>query len=535
MLDYETLIQPFDGDNPCGPDLRGDPEFRDIEDAPGDFANQKPQELIQLIQRCDVFLQRTKDQAPALVALQAAVRVGDFALANAALALVKGYAALFWEAFHPGPADEMVVARINELSALARPAALTLPLQRAAIAKMPSPAQQGFTPAMIAQSCGPTAEWSPEDEAALAAQVESGKISATQARTVRPNRDGGRTLRMILRALSADARAADAEAGVGGDDTGIAPEALQRLALIARTGEASRGLPKPAIAAGVAAVLALAGGGTWFATRGDDPPTTIPAGPVAANTVAVPHAPAPQGNPAERARAAVAAALPSIDCSWLDLATGADRGNAMTVKLTGVAGRPAEAQAAITRVAERSGAALDAADFSDVAPISASECGSVDIFRAIRSVGASHLTVPQRTFEVAKLPPESSYAGQIGARTIINLDLSGIKDFALYGLEPSGTISPLVPDRRTFDAMPKPGEPIADLGKGRYRFSIDANHTGWSGILLLTGKSGFSDALVAGAAGSHGPGWSQRFATAARAGDWRAEMVWFKMVDEVPN
>ncbi len=231
MLDYEALIQPFDGDNPCGPDLRGDPEFRDIEDAPGDFANQKPPELMQLVQRCDVFLQRTKDQAPALVALQAAVRVGDFVLANAALALVKGYAAMFWEAFHPGPADEMVVARINELSALARPAALALPLQRAAIAKMPSPSQQGFTPAMIAQSCRPTAEWSPEDEAALAAQVESGKISATQARTLRPNRDGGRTLRMILRVLSADARAADVEAGVGGDDTGIDPEALHRLAL----------------------------------------------------------------------------------------------------------------------------------------------------------------------------------------------------------------------------------------------------------------------------------------------------------------
>lgn len=304
---------------------------------------------------------------------------------------------------------------------------------------------------------------------------------------------------------------------------------------VARTGEASRGLPKPAIAAGVAAVLALAGGGAWFATRSGDAPTAVAANPVATDPAPASRAPAPRGNPAERARAAVAAALPSIDCSWLDLTSDADRGNAMTVKLTGVAGRPAEAQAAITKVAERSGAALDAADFSDVAPISASECGSVDIFRAIRGVGTSHLTVPQRTFEVAKLPPESSYAGQIGARTIINLDLSGIKDFALYGLEPSGAISPLVPDRRTFDAMPKPGEPIADLGKGRYRFSIDANHTGWSGILLLTGNSGFSDALVAGSAGSHGAGWSQRFATAARAGDWHAEMVWFKMVDEVPN
>jgi type VI secretion system protein ImpA len=231
MLDYDALIQPFEGGNPCGPDLRADPEFRDIEDAPGDFANQKPSELMQLVQRCDVFLQRTKDQAPALVALQAAVRVGDFALANAALALLKGYAAEYWDTFHPGPAEEMVVARINELSALARPAAMTLPLQRAAIAKMPSPSQQSFTPAMIAQACAPAAEWQPEDEAALAAQIESGKISATQARTVRPNREGARALRIVLRALSAEARSADAEAGVGGDDTGIDAEALHRLAL----------------------------------------------------------------------------------------------------------------------------------------------------------------------------------------------------------------------------------------------------------------------------------------------------------------
>lgn len=234
MLDYDALIRPFEGDSACGPDLRADPEFRDIEDAPGDFANQKPPELLQVIQRCDAFLQRTKDQAPALVALQAAVRVGDFALAGAALALVKGYAEEYWDDFHPGPAEDMVIARVNELSALARPAAMTLPLQRAAIAKMPAPSQQSFTAAMIAQACEPTAEWSPEDEATLAAQVEGGKVSATQARTIRPNREGARTLRMILRVLSADARAADAQAGVGGDDTGMDAATLQRLALALR-------------------------------------------------------------------------------------------------------------------------------------------------------------------------------------------------------------------------------------------------------------------------------------------------------------
>lgn len=231
MLDYDSLIQPFDELNPCGPDLREDPEFRDIEDAPGDFANQKPPELMGVIKRCDAFLQRTKDQAPAIVALQAAVRIGDLALADSALKLIKGYAELFWDDFHPGPAEDMAIARVNELTALARPAAMTLPLQRAALAKMPPPSQQGFTAAMIGQACAPVAEWSNDDETALAAQVENGQVSATQARTIRPNREGARTLRVIMRVLSADARAADSEAGVGGEDTGMDTETLRRLAL----------------------------------------------------------------------------------------------------------------------------------------------------------------------------------------------------------------------------------------------------------------------------------------------------------------
>jgi serine/threonine-protein kinase len=290
--------------------------------------------------------------------------------------------------------------------------------------------------------------------------------------------------------------------------------------------DGGKGIGKPAIAAGVAAVLLLGGGGAWFATRGGDEP----AAPTATATPA-----AAQGSPAERARAAVAAALPGIGCSWLDLAgTGGGTGGT-TLKLTGVAGQPAEAQAAITRAAAASGAPVDAADFSDVAPITASECGSVDAFRAIRAEGATRLTVPQRTFEVSTLPAQSNYAGQLGARTIINLDLSGIGEFALYGLEPNGEISAIVSSRKEFDAIPKNGDPIADLGNGRYRFTIDVNHLGWSGILLLTGKGGFTKTLIAGPAGSRGADWPQRFAAAAKGGDWRSEMVWFKMVDERPN
>lgn len=231
MLDYDGLIAPLSDDSPCGPDLRGDPEFRDIEDAPGDFANLKPPELMAVVQRCDALLRRTKDQAPVIVAMQAAVRVGDLALVNAALALLNGFAERYWDDFYPGPAEEMVVARINELTALARPAAMTLPLQRMLVAKLPAPSMQGFTAAMVALACAPAPEWSSDDESALAKQIEAGQISATQARTIRPNRDGARTLRMIMRVLSPEARAADAEAKVGNDDTGTDPATMRGMAL----------------------------------------------------------------------------------------------------------------------------------------------------------------------------------------------------------------------------------------------------------------------------------------------------------------
>jgi len=231
MLDYEALMAPIDGDAPCGPELRDDPEFRDIEDAPGDFANLKPPELMQVVARCDAFLARTKDHAPAIVALQAAVRIGDWNLANAALALVKGFADEYWDNFHPGPADEMAIARINELSALARPAAMTLPLQRAALAALPAPSTMGFTAAMLAAACSPVAAWSSEDESTLASQVENGQTTATAARTVRPTREGARTLRAVMRTLSADARAADVTADVDVEDIGMAPDALHALAL----------------------------------------------------------------------------------------------------------------------------------------------------------------------------------------------------------------------------------------------------------------------------------------------------------------
>jgi len=336
------------------------------------------------------------------------------------------------------------------------------------------------------------------------------------AQMLAPNpADRLRSMDAVLAALAAPAAQVRAEP---------APKSKpkpERKPAPATTPEGARARPPlPLIASGGVLALVLAGGVGWWLTSGGEEPAT----PVAASA-----------RPAQDPAGAVAAALPNITCSWLDLSDRGSGPGGLTLRLTGVAGRPAEAQAAIARVVAGAGAKLDSADFSEVAPISGSECSSVNAFRQIRGTGQPHLTAPQRTFEVARFGTESNYQGQIGARTVTNLDLNGVKDFALYGLEPNGTISPLVPNRAAFDKLPKPGVPIADLGNGRYRFSIDANHVGWSGILLLTGDGGFQDALVTGSAGSRGADWPARFAAAARANGWRSEMTWFKMVDEVPN
>ncbi|WP_156678368.1 serine/threonine-protein kinase [Sphingomonas profundi] len=280
------------------------------------------------------------------------------------------------------------------------------------------------------------------------------------------------------------------------------------------------------LAAGLVALLA---GGAFLAFGGGDDAAPV-AAPKSAAVVAT------AGSPADKARAAVAAALPTIACTWLDLANVAEGGDGVTLALTGVAGKPGEAQAAVARAAADAGVPVAATDFADVAPISGSECGAIDAFRLIRATGRQHLTVTQRKFEMAPLGPETAYPGQNGARAVINLAMGDPKqDFALYGIEPNGEISKIAGNRAEFASFVTGGGPIADLGGDTYRIQVDINHSGWSGVLLLTGKGGFPSKLFEAGAGSRTAEWQRNFATVAATNDWQTEMVWFKMVDEVPN
>ena len=296
----------------------------------------------------------------------------------------------------------------------------------------------------------------------------------------------------------------------------------------AAEGEGGGSRTKLLIGGGAGLALLLAGV-AYIAFSGSD---TAPPAPTPATATVAPAG----ASTAARVQTAVGAALPTIPCTWLDVSKVSEGGDGVTLALTGVAGRPADAQAAVTKAAGDAGVSIASADFADVAPISGSECGAIDAFRQIRATGTQHLSVPQRKFEMSKLPENSNYAGQIGARAIINLSIGNpAQNFAVYGLEPNGTISPLVADRAMFAKIPKTGVPIADLGGDKYRLVIDINHTGWSGMLLLTGTGGFSDQLLTASKGSRTEEWQKTFAAAAAAGGWKSEMVWFKMVNEVPD
>ena len=126
---------------------------------------------------------------------------------------------------------------------------------------------------------------------------------------------------------------------------------------------------------------------------------------------------------------------------------------------------------------------------------------------------------------------DGQYAGREAVNALLDLDLSDpSRDIALLGIEPSGKLTLLVQSRAQFEqalAQSVGGRPISREPNGHFRVHLDSDHEGWSGILLLTGRGPFDPAIVSPDIGARGPDWLDRFVSAASAGRWSAEMVWY--------
>ncbi|MBX3561585.1 MAG: serine/threonine protein kinase [Sphingomonas sp.] len=300
---------------------------------------------------------------------------------------------------------------------------------------------------------------------------------------------------------------------------------------VAATPSGGGGASKGLLIGGVLAAALAVGAGAWYLMGGN----TGGLIPGMGNQVAV----ANPGDPVEAARAAVNSVLPSVSCTWLDIAGVEGGADGVRIAMRGVAGDAAAAEREIGQALTGAGLANARLDFGDVAPITPAGCATLDTYRQVRASSDYKLSVPQPRFEMVMQPPGTPYAGENASNTVINFNFADAsQDFVIVGIEPSGVITPLIPNRAGFDALvanSTNGRPITNDGNGRYRLNIDLDHQGWSGIILITGQGPFDAATVAPPVGARGPSWQQQFLSAAAQGNWRVEMVWFESVDREAN
>jgi serine/threonine-protein kinase len=274
-------------------------------------------------------------------------------------------------------------------------------------------------------------------------------------------------------------------------------------------GEAAKGSSKGLLIGAVAAGVAILGGGAWFAMN---------------------SGPSPEEQ-VQLARAAIDQALPAVDCSWLNVAE-MEGGEPLAVRLAGVAGDP---NAARTRIADAIGkAGVDAASVNvdEVAIIRPDGCSALQTLGKVRAGGELHMSVPSREFEMTRQPAGAQYP--VASRALIQLRPPEGKDMALLGIEPNGELSELLPNRAALDAAVKEGL-IKQKGPGAYEVSIDMDHSGWSGLVLLTGDPPFDKAVTQPPVSARGADWQSNFVATASERDWKSEMIWFKSVDKKPN
>jgi serine/threonine-protein kinase len=282
------------------------------------------------------------------------------------------------------------------------------------------------------------------------------------------------------------------------------------------------GVPKPLLIGGGVVAIAAVAAAAWFALAPDG----------GSGVVANPR------DPVEVARSAINNVLPSVGCTWLEIESVQGAGASVRVAMRGVAGDAQRAQNELERTLTGAGLPDASIDLGDVAPITAAGCAALDTYRQVRASDADRLMTEEPRFEMVKQPAGAQYAGKEASNAVIDLSINDPdKDFAIVGIEPSGAITTILPSRAAFEqalAGSERGKPIEKVGPDKYRLSIDLDHQGWSGIMLVTGKGPFDQAMIQPPIGARGPDWQNNFLTTAAERGWMTEMVWFESVNNQP-
>jgi serine/threonine-protein kinase len=306
---------------------------------------------------------------------------------------------------------------------------------------------------------------------------------------------------------------------------------------------AKKGGINPLLIGGAAAALVAVAGAAFFLMRPQAPAPGQSAG--AGGAVADPAAAVASASggvrPSEQVRRAVEAALPSISCTWLDIDDANDGSGGVSLRLSGVAGSPVEAQQAVAQAARSTGVPVGLVDTSNVFPVGQQTCAPLDTFRAFRvatSEQGRRFVSEQSNWELMATNEPCPAAA---AKAVVNMRVGDPqKNFALVGMEGSGSLQTIFKDRATFDAY-RAAVPdfVTETGADSYRSTVCNTETGLVGQLLITGAAPFALNLPDAQETSEGravdSAWLQRFSELARSNGWRTEMVWYRVVDDTPG
>ncbi len=277
------------------------------------------------------------------------------------------------------------------------------------------------------------------------------------------------------------------------------------------------------IGGGVAALLVLIVA-VWLAIGGSGKPGASP-------TIA-----GADGAAGSAASTALASALPSIPCAWVDVAELKPDGADVDVMMRGAARDPASAQGAISRALSDVGISPKSIDFKDVALAPADMCLALDALRLFRDRNAEALTVDQPKFELAMDPTQ----GKTVVDTMITIKRGTAGEIAIFGMEPTGEIDKIngLESRAALDEIAASNPDRFERTGDSYRAKLQTDHAGLSGILRVQSSAALSDAdkaLLTLQPAERGVDWTSKIAAAAKAGDWQIDMVWYRTVDEIPG
>jgi hypothetical protein len=309
---------------------------------------------------------------------------------------------------------------------------------------------------------------------------------------------------------------------------------------MATPGTGKKGPPLPLLIGGGVAAAAVIAGGLYFVMRPKPAPAPAEGGsPVVASDSGAPAAGGVR--PSEQVRRAVEAALPAVACSWLDIVQVSETGGAVSLRLTGVAGSPVEAQQAVREAATATGANISLVDTSNVFPVGQPSCAPLDTFRTFRvptSEQGRKFASAQSNWEL--MQTNDPCVGP-NAKAIVDIKPGDpSRDFSILGMDGAARLQQIFRERAHVEefraALP---QLITKTGEDEYRATVCYDETALVGMLMVTGQGPFSVNLPQADQSPIGrnvdAAWLSNFGQQARAKNWRTEMVWYRIVDDTPG